>query len=139
MKYLKTLQLPIILILLVLSSVGCDNKSIQKDDESFSFIFMTDIHLQEELDAVNGFKMAIDSINSLNPDFVINGGDMIMDALGQRYGKQIHSIISILKPRQDRADLFTTIGNHDIFSIYKRFGTDATHIPIMVKRCLRRG
>ncbi len=43
---------------------------------------MSDVHIQNELDAVQGFSQAIDTINKLNPDFVISGGDQVMDALG---------------------------------------------------------
>ena len=57
----------------------------QISDDEFTFVFMTDIHLQSEKHAVDGFLQAIDSVNELNPDFVITGGDLIMDALGQPY------------------------------------------------------
>ena len=48
---------------------------------------MTDIHIQPEENAVAGFTQALDSVNKLNPDFILTGGDLIMDALGQSYGR----------------------------------------------------
>ena len=66
--------------------ISCDsNKGIQEETaskEHFTFAFLTDIHLQPELRATEGFKKAIAKVNELNPDFVITGGDLIMDALG---------------------------------------------------------
>jgi len=52
---------------------------------SFSFVFMTDIHIQPERRATEGVLQAIDAVNKLNPDFVITGGDNVMDASGQQY------------------------------------------------------
>jgi len=68
-----------------LSFLGC-NRDI-KDKDSFSIAFMTDIHIQPEENAVAGFTQALDSVNKLNPDFILTGGDLIMDALGQSYGR----------------------------------------------------
>ena len=53
----------------------------QNYNPDFRFIFMTDIHLEYGNNAVKGFRQAIDSINNINPDLVINGGDLIADAL----------------------------------------------------------
>ena len=53
------------------------------DTLGFSFAHLTDIHVQPELDAAQGFRQCIAAVNQLNPrpDFVITGGDLIMDAL----------------------------------------------------------
>jgi phosphodiesterase/alkaline phosphatase D-like protein len=42
---------------------------------------MTDMHLQPERNAVEGYRRAIKTVNNLNPAFVITGGDLIYDAL----------------------------------------------------------
>ena len=42
---------------------------------------MTDIHLQPERKGVEGFTMALQNANALRPDFIITGGDLVMDAL----------------------------------------------------------
>jgi len=59
----------------------------QDEGEGFTFAFLTDIHLQPELEAVEGFRKAIDTINALHPDFVLTGGDLVMDALDETYGR----------------------------------------------------
>jgi len=92
---IKRLSIRIIVISLLAISTfsSCENKIPNKEKDSFSFVFITDIHLQPEKNAPVGFKQAIDSINKLNPDFVLTGGDHIMDALGQSYSVQIRYII----------------------------------------------
>ena len=67
-------------------AAGCTSKSDTPDgnqEDAFSFAFLTDIHLQPEKHAVEGFRLAIDTINKLNPDFVLTGGDLVMDVLDQ--------------------------------------------------------
>ena len=72
--------------LLLLNSCNNQKKDEHAEgDDNFTFVFMTDIHLQPERNAIEGFNQAIDSVNKLNPDFVITGGDLIMDALGQSF------------------------------------------------------
>ena len=111
----------VFLVILVISS-GCRNKSKQK---SFTFAFMTDIHLTQDRNGVQGFKKAIQTINDLKPDFVITGGDLIMDALGQRYSKAdslynlYQETISDLK-----IPVYNTMGNHEIYGIYSSSGAD---------------
>ena len=68
--------------------LGCSGALVhtrQQQEYDFSFVFMADIHLTPERNAVQGFKKAIKTVNNLAPDFVITGGDLIMDALEQTY------------------------------------------------------
>jgi len=92
------------------------------DADRFRFVFMTDIHLEPGAAAVRGFETAIAQVNGLRPApaFVITGGDLIADALGQK------------KPRADSLyDLYekesglfnmpvhNTIGNHEYFGVFR--------------------
>ena len=52
-----------------------------KVNDSFTFAFLTDIHIKPEMNAPKGFQMAIDKVNELNPDFVLTGGDLVYDAM----------------------------------------------------------
>ena len=68
--------------------MGCNPKSSKTavaEEDGFSFAFLTDIHLQPERGAEAGFKWAIREVNKLHPDFVITGGDLVMDVLNQSY------------------------------------------------------
>lgn len=122
MSLIKYFRLIFILtvVVLILSLNGCTNKDSKRVDSSFSFVFMTDIHLQPEKDAVTGFKKAVDNINVLKPDFVISGGDLIMDALGQKYTRA-DSLYNLYQETASLLEmpLYNTMGNHEIFGIYK--------------------
>ena len=87
---IKSILYRILLISAFLFSIAsCTNeqKSGTQSGNSFTFAFLTDIHVEPERHAEEGFLQAIDSVNKLSPDFVITGGDLIMDALGQSYGR----------------------------------------------------
>jgi 3',5'-cyclic-AMP phosphodiesterase len=110
------------LIIVLVASVSCSRKDA---GESFTFAFMTDIHLTFERNAVPGFNQAIKSANNLKPDFVIMGGDMIMDALEQRYSLA-DSLYNLYTEtvRNFRMPVFNTMGNHEIYGIYSKSGAD---------------
>ena len=74
---LKKITNSLLLVIIIFFISACTKRS-----DSFRFAFMTDIHLQQELRAEEGFAKAIAKVNDLNAEFVITGGDLIMDALG---------------------------------------------------------
>lgn len=100
----------------------------QTPEEEFTFVFMTDIHLQPERGAVEGFDLAIQKVNELNPDFVITGGDLIMDALGQSYGRSdsLYNMY-IEQSKKFNMPVYNTMGNHEVFGLYVDSGIDPTH------------
>lgn len=125
-KLVRTNSALLLLILIpVLLNLSC-NRS--KDSGSFTFAFITDIHLHTGDNAVKGFFKAIDRINSLNPDFVIAGGDLVMDAPGQRYGKA-DSLFSLYLETASKLKmpLYNTLGNHDIYGTYSMSGVEKDH------------
>ena len=113
-------------LILLLSHSAC--KREQPDRESFNVAFMTDIHLQPELNAVPGFLQALDTVNSMQPDFIITGGDLIMDALGQSYGRA-DSLYLLYQETIKKAEVpvYNTMGNHEVYGIYSRSGADPSH------------
>ena len=99
---------------------------------------MTDIHVQPENRAAEGFRKAIDKVNLLNPDFVITGGDLIMDALGQTKSRSD----SLYNLYQDLMTLFkmpvyNTLGNHEVFGLYEKSGISPEKILNMESKCLK--
>ncbi|MEN8225596.1 MAG: metallophosphoesterase, partial [Bacteroidota bacterium] len=98
------------------------------EKESFSFAFMTDIHLQPEQNAVEGFRAAITEVNALKPEFVITGGDLIMDALGVGYGRA-DSLYNLYEEVSKDFDMpvYNTIGNHEVFGVYEKSGIEPDH------------
>lgn len=104
-------------------------QSLQDETQSsFSFVFCTDIHVQPERNAVQGFTQAIDTINKLQPAFVLTGGDLIMDALGQTYGRA-DSLYNLYVDVTKKFEMpvHNTMGNHEIYGIYERSEADTSH------------
>lgn len=111
-----------VLLSLIVTFNSCGRKSIEN---TFSFVFMTDIHLTYERNAIAGFKQAILSVDSISPDFVITGGDLIMDALGQRYSMADSLYDLYLATVKDlKMPVYNTLGNHELYGIYSRSGAD---------------
>ncbi len=96
--------------------------------EEIFFAFITDIHIQPERNAIQGFDKAIDEINKLNPEFVITGGDLIYDALGVGY-ERADSLFNIYVDMTKRINskTYNTIGNHDIFGWYEKSKVSRDH------------
>lgn len=114
------------ILLFVVLIFGCKQKVAE--EEGFTFAFLTDIHVQPELNATDGFKKAIAEVNTLNPDFVITGGDLIMDALGQTYGRA-DSLYNLYSETSKGFEMpvYNTMGNHEVFGYYESSGVDSTH------------
>jgi 3',5'-cyclic AMP phosphodiesterase CpdA len=94
----------------------------------YAYTSIINIHLQPELRSVEGFKQAIDSVNRINPDFVLTGGDLIMDALGQTYERSDSLYTLYDRMLQEfNMPVFNTIGNHEIFGIYDKSGVPRDH------------
>ena len=112
----------ITILILSLLLPSCSNAS--KQDE-FRFVFMTDIHLTQKYNAVQGFTKAINTINGLHPDFVITGGDLIMDALQQSYSAA-DSLYNLYTSTAKTLTmpLYNTMGNHEIYGIMRGNGAD---------------
>lgn len=94
----------------------------QKDPQpDFSFAFLTDIHITPDSHAPEGFQQAIDTVNKLNPDFVITGGDLVMDALGQSRNRadSLYRLYAGLM-KGFRMPVHNTVGNHELFAFYNK-------------------
>jgi 3',5'-cyclic AMP phosphodiesterase CpdA len=115
----------IILLLFTLFIFSCQQGP---QAPSFSFVFMTDIHIQPELDADEGFEQAIAKVNQLDPDFVITGGDLIMDALAQSHERsaELYDLYQSKLP-EFNMPVYNTIGNHEIFGLYEKSGISPDH------------
>jgi Icc protein len=122
-KQISSFRTIITAIIIVLFLSGCNRN--KHSSEEFSFVFMTDIHLTDERSAVEGFTKAIRSVNELKPDFVITGGDLIMDALGQRYSRADSLYNLYLNTvKEFKMVVYNTMGNHEIYGIYSKSGAD---------------
>jgi len=103
--------------------MGCKpqtDKATETKEDGFSFAFLTDIHLQPEKNAVAGFRQAIDTINKLKPDFVITGGDLVMDVLDQTYGRA-DSLYTMYKEVSSELNMpvYNAVGNHEVYGWHR--------------------
>jgi 3',5'-cyclic AMP phosphodiesterase CpdA len=128
MLLLNKARLIKLLLLLVIVSISQSCKNKTAEEPGFSFAFLTDIHVQPELRATEGFKAAIAKVNQLKPDFVITGGDLIMDALAQTPGRadSLYNLY-VETSRGFNMPVHNTMGNHEVFGYYEKSGVDATH------------
>lgn len=115
----------LILISLCILLASCLGKPMQPErtKTGFNFVFLTDIHLEPERNAIQGLQMAIEQVNKLNPDFVLTGGDLVFDALAvneKRADSLFNLYIDAL--RSFKSPFYNTIGNHDLFGVYKESG-----------------
>ena len=95
--------------------------------EDFTFLFITDCHLQPELNAAAGCDQAFKRARSLKADFVIQGGDHVFDALGVGRDRATSLIDLYTKTEQDLGlKVHHTIGNHDCFGVYRASGVSPT-------------
>ncbi|NOG99158.1 MAG: metallophosphoesterase [Ignavibacteriae bacterium] len=108
------------LLLLIFISFGCT-----QNESKFKFVFMTDIHIQSKKNAEEGFLKALKKAEELEPDFILTGGDLIFDALGQNYdsAKVLYDLYNKLSA-QTSIPIYNTIGNHEVFGLYKKSGVD---------------
>ncbi len=87
----------------------------------FSFVFMSDVHYTQKFNAPRGFQLAVDTLNRLNPDFVLSGGDNIYDALRVSEKEAVGNTEAFLKAAaRIKAPVHYAIGNHEVFQLYQR-------------------
>lgn len=126
---MKKFTFAIFIGLLILGCQTNQNTTEKPEQEDgFSFVFVTDMHVMPERNATKGFLQAIDTINKLAPDFVLTGGDNIMDALGQTYGRS-DSLYDLYKETIKKLTMpvYHTMGNHEVFGLYERSGIEPSH------------
>lgn len=89
---------------------------------SWSFVHITDTHIQPELGAARGVKKAFDAVRHLpeKPQFALVGGDLVMDAnaVSSARADLVYDLW-----RQAAAQLHLplhySIGNHDLYGLNK--------------------
>ncbi len=119
----------ILALFLVLASCKqtSNTNTATTSNDDFSFVFVTDIHVTEDRHADEGLIQAIDTINKIAPDFVITGGDNIMDALGQTPGRSDTAYTLFSETMKNlKVPFYSTMGNHEVFGLYESSGVKPT-------------
>ncbi len=85
---------------------------------------LTDTHLKPDAVAEEGFANALKSANNLSPkaDFIINGGDAIMDALdkSKEEVKEQWAVFKKVVKANNSLPIANVIGNHDIWGWFNK-------------------
>jgi 3',5'-cyclic AMP phosphodiesterase CpdA len=114
------------LIIVVASCKNVDHHEGSVSETDFSFVFMTDIHLKPE--SLPAFGMVIDTINKMDVDFVLTGGDLVYDVLR---GNKVKSdaLFDLYKEASAKINVpvYHCIGNHELFGIYEESVEDSLH------------
>jgi len=102
-------------------------KSHPKVAEDFTFLFITDTHIQPELNAAEGCDQCFKEARTLKSDFAIQGGDHVFDSLGVGRERATSLLDLYGKTEQDLGmKIYHTIGNHDCFGVYPASGVAPT-------------
>lgn len=78
---------------------------------------MTDMHVQPERGAQQGFEKALEAVQRKSPDMIMIGGDMVMDVLGAdmaRAKTQFDIFTSVVKANTS-IPVHYALGNHDVW------------------------
>jgi len=120
---LLSLLVPAVVFLFLGLHLSCG-----RSGRDFTFVFMTDVHVQPELNAEAGFTKAIETVNELNPNFVITGGDLVMDVMEQKFERaDMLYDLYIKTVKKFKMPVHNTLGNHEIFGFYEKSGVDPSH------------
>ncbi len=87
---------------------------------SFTFLHYTDIHIEPELHATQGFAKAVDAMKRAAPGaaFALCGGDLVFDANAVPLARASH-LYDLYEEQSHRLGLpiHHCLGNHDIFGL----------------------
>jgi len=91
----------------------------EKNAQQFTFVQITDIHLDAIEEHKIFFEKAIREINKINPAFVIATGDLVLEAerVTISQAKEWYDIYSESIKNLD-APIFNIVGNHDVVGIH---------------------
>lgn len=95
--------------------------------QSFSFVYLPDIHLRPDSDVKAGFEQMVSRVNKIHPDFILTGGDMIYTAKTVN-GKKAAVLFDFMDKefRLFTMPVYTTMGNHENVGITAESGIDKT-------------
>lgn len=100
----------------------------------FSFVFLPDLHLQPDTSVIKGFEQLASQVNTLQPDFVLTGGDMIYTAKNVN-DKKARILFNLMDKEFKifKMPVYLTMGNHENAGITQESGIDNTN-PMWGKR-----
>ena len=111
-KFLQSSSLSAAVLSVSPSVFANDNKA-----SSFTIGFLSDVHVKPTETAETGMRKAYQHVNALKPsvDFIMNGGDSIMDALNASKEKvqRQWDVWNKVLTDENKLPIYHCIGNHD--------------------------
>lgn len=97
----------------------------------FRFVHLTDLHIQPELMAAEGVKACLAAVEALapRPDFILTGGDLVMDAFEQdeARAKSLFGLYGKVLADNTSLPVHNCLGNHDVFGWSHKKGIGPEH------------
>jgi 3',5'-cyclic AMP phosphodiesterase CpdA len=108
--------------------------------EPFRFVHLADMHVQPERRADKGLAKCLQAVEALEPkpDFILTGGDLVMDVLGQdaTRAKMLFGLYRKIFNDHTSIPVHECIGNHDVFGWMNKKGVTPNH-PDYGKKMVR--
>ncbi len=102
--------------------------------QDFDFVFLTDTHIQPELNASQGCAMAFKKMSTTKADFAIQGGDHVFDSLAVPKERALSLFDLYGKTEQDLGmKTYHTLGNHDCVGVFTKSGVSPSD-PLFGKK-----
>jgi len=119
-SFLKSLTGFAALSLLPKNLISSPNDSIKNQSigELIKVVHLTDVHIENNPIAEKAFATCLNSINESKPDFIINGGDSIMNAAFTFSKDKVNSQWKLFKDilnKENNVSVKHCIGNHDLY------------------------
>jgi len=98
------------------------------EEQEFSFVFMTDLHVKHDPFVLAEFSRLIDTVNKMEVDFVLTAGDQVYDVMRGNV-KKSDSLFALYKEliAKINVPVHSCMGNHELFGIYPESDIDSTH------------
>jgi len=102
--------------------------------DDFTFAFLPDLHLRPDSAVLEKFHRLSAGLNTLQPDFVLTGGDMIYTAKNVDDNKAT-ALFDLMDREFEQLEmpLYLTMGNHETVGITGESGIDSSN-PMWGKR-----
>lgn len=100
----------------------------------FSFAYLPDLHIRPDSAVIDRFEQLAIKLNTLQPDFVLTGGDMIYTAKSVD-DKKASALFDLMDEEFKllRMPIYLTMGNHETVGITAESGIDKSN-PMWGKR-----
>jgi 3',5'-cyclic AMP phosphodiesterase CpdA len=81
------------------------------------FAHLTDMHITDKDRGDQGYALALRSLEQYKPQFIITGGDHVMDASGQYKQQAVawYDVYEKVLAENTKLETFPCIGNHDVY------------------------